>query len=164
MEARVKAISKRFSGSVSSSVRSNSKLRIDVVLGAEALTSYIGSVDIIRLEGIQIEASIGVYDREHGILQPLIIDIAVHTDFSEAASRDHIGETVDYDHLADLCTKVLGQEHHKLIETVAVKLASAVLERFSVVETTIRVSKPRAGEPLASVEVTRRRVSSASQS
>jgi dihydroneopterin aldolase len=111
--------------------------------------------DRIRLEGLQLDAEIGVYPHEHGVKQRLVIDVAVETDVREAARLDALERSIDYDALADACRAVCGQRHHRLIETVAERIAARVLETHGarVSRVSVRVAKPSAVPEAASVAV-----------
>ncbi len=106
---------------------------------------YGGSVaDRITLEGLFVQAGIGVYPHEHGIEQRLVIDVAVETDVREAARAGALGASVDYDAHARLCREVARSQHHDLIETVAEKIADRVLALPRVARVRVRVEKPGA--------------------
>lgn len=102
--------------------------------------------DVVRLEGIAVEAPIGVYAHERGILQRLEIDIAVETDIREAARTDDLRHAVDYDRLAAVAREVATVQHHALIETVAESIARRVLETLGPRSSRVfvRIKKPSA--------------------
>lgn len=115
--------------------------------------------DVIAVEGIEIDAEIGVYPHERGIRQALRIDLRLDTDVRHAAASDDLSETLDYDRAVAIACEVAGSGHHALIETVAEKLAARLLAELgpSLRAVWVRVGKPGA-VPRArtvAVEITR---------
>ncbi|MEL7370433.1 MAG: dihydroneopterin aldolase, partial [Myxococcota bacterium] len=116
-------------------------------------------IDRTSLTGLRIDASIGVYDFEYQIKQPLVIDVTVHSDLRRAAETDALEHAVDYDRIAKICRSVAGGQHHRLIETVAGRIADEVLQALSAVMTVdVSVAKPGAVPDAASVSVAIRRI------
>lgn len=115
------------------------------------------SVDVLRIEGIVLPASVGVYASEHGILQPLRFDLAFGVDARAAALRDELSDTIDYAAVRACVHEVVARGHVCLIEALAERVAREVRARFSLVGVRVRVTKidvPQAGAT-ASVEVVR---------
>ena len=103
-------------------------------------------MDRIELEGLAVDAPIGVYAHEHGVLQRLVIDVVVETDVRAAAASDRIDAAIDYDGIAKICRETATERHHQLIETVAEQIAERVLkaEAAKVTAVEVRVAKPGA--------------------
>jgi len=57
--------------------------------------------DVVFVKGLKIEAVIGVYDWERAITQPLLIDIALETDISQAAASDDVNHALSYKEVCD---------------------------------------------------------------
>lgn len=117
-------------------------------------------MDRVRLEGLVVEGSVGVYEFEHRIRQRLEIDVTADVDLEEAGTTDRLEAAIDYDRLASCCREVVGSRHHQLIETIAESIARRVLDddaRIDRVE--VRVAKPGAvpGARNVAVEVARHR-------
>lgn len=113
----------------------------------------------MRIEGLEVDAPIGVYAHEKGVLQKLIIDLALETDLERAAKSDALEHAIDYDRLAAIAKKSATEKHHALIETVAQKIAERVLAELGeqVSAVFVRVAKPSAvqGAKCAAVELWR---------
>jgi dihydroneopterin aldolase len=115
--------------------------------------------DRVRIEALEIDAPIGVYAHERGILQKLSIDVSIDCDLKPAGETDALEHAIDYDRIAALTTAIATEKHHALIETVAHEVASRILrelgERAYAVH--VRVAKPSAipGAKCAAVEVWR---------
>lgn len=115
--------------------------------------------DRVHVEGLELEASIGVYAHEKKILQKLIIDITVETDLDRAGKSDSLADAIDYDHLAAVARQASTERHHQLIETVAHEIATRILDdlRTKATAVFVRVKKPSAvpGAKYAAVEIWR---------
>lgn len=99
----------------------------------------------IELEQIRIRCIVGIHDFERVQEQSVGIDVAMETDFAEAAATEHIDATVDYSAVARELTELAVQRRFQLIETMAEEAAKLVLERFPRVSTVgITVHKPAA--------------------
>ena len=116
----------------------------------------------IILKGMRIFAYHGVtaLEREEG--QEFIIDLEISADIKAAAESDDLNLTIDYDQLYQHISKIVTGPPVKLIETLAMKIAGAVLDYSLMAQAvTVRVKKPSApidGElKWAGVEVNKRR-------
>ncbi len=102
-------------------------------------------MDRVRLEGLVLEAGVGVYDFERGIRQRLEVDVTAHIDLAPPGSTDDVADTLDYDGIAQLCRSVVEARHHDLIESIAAEIADGVLQGApAVVRVEVRVAKPGA--------------------
>ena len=100
------------------------------------------AVDRICLEGLELQAPIGVYDHEKGTTQRLIISVWIDCDVRSSARSDDLSDTVDYDTVAALCRDIVCLQHHQLIETVAECIATEVLADARAQAVRVRVEKP----------------------
>jgi 7,8-dihydroneopterin aldolase/epimerase/oxygenase len=115
-----------------------------------------GGTSRVYLRDHRIEADIGVYAEEKGVLQPLIVTIELALDVPRFVEEE-LGETADYTRLASFA-KDLGKDHIDLIETFAERLADRCLALPRVLEARIRIEKPKAvQDAMAGVEIRRRR-------
>lgn len=114
--------------------------------------------DRIRLEGLEVEAVVGVYPHEHLAPQRLILEVSVETNTREAGLTDTLGNTVDYDRIAQICRAVAAERLH-LIEAFAERVAALVLalDGARVQRVWVRVAKPQAvpGARTVAVEIER---------
>lgn len=111
-------------------------------------------MDRVELEGLVVEAAVGVYDFEHRIRQRLEIDVTAELDLSEAGRTDRLEAGLDYDGLARHCREVVAARHHQLIETIAESIAARVLRDPRIQRVRVRVAKPGAVPDARSVAVT----------
>lgn len=94
---------------------------------------------------------------ERKLGQTFTADLEVMLDTQRSAATDRIEDTVSYPILAKIARKILEGEPANLLETVAERIAAAILEEPSVVQVTVRVSKRPPLRDLAAftVEITR---------
>ena len=62
-------------------------------------------------------------------------------DTRSASETDKLTDTVNYTQVYMAVEEILSREHFSLLETIAERLASAVLERFKIKEVVVRVRK-----------------------
>lgn len=101
-------------------------------------------MDRIDLKGIEVYARHGVLQSEQERAQVFRADVTVFTDLSTAGETDDLSETIDYSELALEIREVVGSESHKLIETVAARVADAVMNHPRVEGTIVTIHKPDA--------------------
>ena len=94
---------------------------------------------------------------ERKLGQTFTADLEVVLDTQRAAASDSVDDTVSYPRLEEAARKVLEGEPANLLETVAERIASAILKQPAVVQVTVRVSKrpPIPNLDAFTVEITR---------
>ena len=100
--------------------------------------------DRIDLTGIEVYAKHGVLDREQEKAQVFRVDVVAFTDLALPGRTDDLSDALDYSTLALEVREVVGSESHKLIETVARRVAEAVLAHPQVTRTVVTIHKPNA--------------------
>ncbi len=104
----------------------------------------------------------GVSPEETKLGQRFSVDLMVELDLSKAGKSDDLTQSVNYADLYNTCKKVVEEETHKLVETVAERIAEDILVSFSLIEScTVKVIKPDPPIPgyydSVAVEITRGR-------
>lgn len=97
--------------------------------------------DIVFIEGLKVDTVIGVYDWEKTIQQTLQFDIEMRTDTRAAAQIDDLSKTVDYAVVAEDIIKLTRNNQSELIETVAEKVATQILQSHPVESVKIKLRK-----------------------
>ena len=94
---------------------------------------------------------------ERKLGQTFTVDLEITLDTQRAATSDRIDDTVSYPILEKIARKILEGEPANLLETVAERIAAAILEQPGVVEVKVRVSKrpPLPNLTTFAVEITR---------
>lgn len=102
-------------------------------------------MDVIRLVGMSFFGYHGVMPGERRRGQPFVVDVEMHLDLKEAATRDELALTVNYARVYRLVQEVVEGPPSHLIETLAERIAGESLSRFPAVQAvTVRVRKPHA--------------------
>jgi len=109
--------------------------------------------DMVFIEGLKIDAVIGIFDWERAITQPLLLDIQMLTDIKPAAATDDVTKAINYKAVCDDVTAWTQASKSGLLEHLAEHLAAQILENYDCEQVTIKVSKPTAISAAAAVGV-----------
>lgn len=101
-------------------------------------------LDEILLTGLTVFGRHGVFDFERRDGQEFTIDLKLGLPLKDAAASDDVADTVHYGELADKVAAIVAGEPVNLIETLAQRIADAVLEDERVKTVTVTVHKPHA--------------------
>lgn len=114
-------------------------------------------MDKVFIEGLVVDAFIGVYDWEHEQAQPLILDLEMQWNNAKPASTEQLSDALDYDALAKAVTQLIQERPRALIETVAEEVAALVLNQFGSQSVRVKIAKPQAvaNARQAAVEINR---------
>ena len=89
-------------------------------------------MDIVFLRALRIETTIGIYDWEKQIKQPVILDIEMASDIASGAATDRIEDALDYKAVSKRLKQFVGESRFGLVETLAERCAGIVREEFGV--------------------------------
>ena len=126
-------------------------------------------MDQIRLTGVRAVGKHGVLDFEHERAQTFVVDATLFLDLAPAGHSDDLHDTVDYGAIAKGIVAIIEGEHVDLIEKLADRIASMILEYPAVAQTQVTVHKPSApivvpfDDVSVTVERSRETASAASQ-
>jgi FolB domain-containing protein len=84
--------------------------------------------DVVELRGLRVSAIVGVLPEEREREQPLVVDIDFERPFREAAASDDLLGTTNYVDVLALAQAVIVEGHFLLLETLAHRVAQAVLD------------------------------------
>lgn len=98
-------------------------------------------MDIVYLNDLRIDTIIGIYDWERRTRQTVILDIEMGTDIKRAAETDSIENTLDYKAVAKRLFAYVGESEFNLVETLAERIATLLLEEFRVPWCRVRLNK-----------------------
>lgn len=101
-------------------------------------------MDKVFIEGLEIDALIGIYDWERRIRQTLRFDLEMAFDNRRPAASDDIADTLDYKAVSKRLIGFVSQSDCGLVETLAERCARIVLEEFDVAWLRLKLSKPGA--------------------
>jgi 7,8-dihydroneopterin aldolase/epimerase/oxygenase len=119
-------------------------------------------MDKIYVNRMEFYGYHGVFPEETRLGQRFAVDLAVGLSLEKAGLSDNLEESVNYGELFRVCKEVVEGDPFKLIEAVAEKIASRVLQEFPLImEVMVKVIKPDPPIPghyrSVAVEITRRR-------
>ena len=101
-------------------------------------------MDKVFIEGLEIEALIGIYDWERRIRQILVFDLEMGFDNRKPAASDNIEHTLNYKAVSKRLIEFVGSSDFGLVETLAERCAAIVLDEFGVQWLRLKLSKPGA--------------------
>ncbi len=97
--------------------------------------------DRILIHGIQFFGYHGVHEEERKLGQRFLVDVELGLDLREAGRSDDLAATVDYGRVYALVMAIGTREHFRLLEALASRIASSILEQMPVRQVTVRVTK-----------------------
>ena len=101
-------------------------------------------MDRLFLQEIVLSCAVGVTAAERRRRQALFVDLDLYFDASSAARSDDPRKTIDYRNVLESVQGIVAERQFKLIEAVADRLATGVLEQFAIERIRVRVVKPQA--------------------
>ncbi len=101
------------------------------------------------MEGLEFFAYHGFYDEEQKIGNKYAVDIAVTADFSEAARRDRLSATVNYEEIYHITANVM-QQPARLLEHIAHRIIQEIREKYPSVDS-VEVSVSKFNPPVGGV-------------
>ena len=116
--------------------------------------------DCIRIENLEVFAHHGVYPEEQRDGQKFYVNASLFTQTREAGQRDELSLSTNYGEVCHFIDAFLKEHTWKLIETVAERVAEALLlqyERILYLDLEIRKPSAPIGLPFESVSVRIRR-------
>jgi 7,8-dihydroneopterin aldolase/epimerase/oxygenase len=100
--------------------------------------------DRIFLHGLEIECIIGFIEWERRIKQKVVVDLEMPVDCARAAVNDDVVDTLDYKKVAKRTIAFVSESQFKLVETMAHRLALAILQEFGIPWVRLSINKPGA--------------------
>ncbi|GBC92409.1 Dihydroneopterin aldolase [bacterium HR15] len=119
-------------------------------------------MDQLFIEGIEFYGYHGVPDAEQQIGHRYRVDVVLELDMARAGRTDQLEDTVNYGEVARLILQLGTEQPVRLMETLAERFCTAILERFPMVQRVrVRIAKrlPPTGIIVeqAGVEISRER-------
>ena len=101
-------------------------------------------MDKVFIEGLQVEAVIGIHPWERGVREKLLLDVVMSFDNRVPAASDDIADTLNYKAVSKRLVEYVSQSDFGLVETLAERCAELVLREFNVDWLRLKLSKPGA--------------------
>ena len=89
-------------------------------------------MDIVFIRGLRIETTIGIYDWEKQIKQPVVLDLEMASDIARGAATDRIEDALDYKAVSKRLKQFVSESRFELVETLAERVAGIVRDEFGV--------------------------------
>ncbi|HMN23150.1 MAG: dihydroneopterin aldolase [Ignavibacteriaceae bacterium] len=112
--------------------------------------------NIIRIKGATFYGYHGVMSEEQSVGGKFEADVDMYTNFSEAAKKDSLQQTIDYHKVYKVLYHLALEHKYYLIEAVANKIAEELLITFTAIEkiaVRVRKNNPPLGGVVDCVEV-----------
>ncbi len=97
--------------------------------------------DRLIIERLEFQGYCGVSDAEREAPQPMALDLELSLDMTPAAATDDLVRTVDYIGVTERVLALAQTQRFHLLETMAERMAQAILSEFPVSEVTLWVRK-----------------------
>lgn len=98
-------------------------------------------MDVVFIEDLRIETTIGIYDWEKQIRQTVAFDIEMAFDNRVPAASDRIEDTLDYKAVSKRLKQFVGESRFELVETLAERCAEIIQREFGVAWLKLKLSK-----------------------
>jgi dihydroneopterin aldolase len=108
------------------------------------VSSSVIPQDRIYIEGLKINAKIGVYEWEKKVEQILFVDLQLAIDLAAAGQSDDLADTLDYAAIAERVQSLAVTKHYQLIEHYAEMLAATMFDMPQVAQVIVTIHKPAA--------------------
>lgn len=112
--------------------------------------------NIIRIKKATFYGYHGVRSEEQSVGGKFEADVDIYTDFSEAARKDSLNQTIDYHKVYSFMYHLALEQKYYLIEALAVKIADELLMKFPAIKKVavrVRKNNPPLGGVVDCVEV-----------
>jgi dihydroneopterin aldolase len=101
-------------------------------------------VRTITIEGLRVQAMVGVLPHEFHGPQPIVITLSIDLpDAPAIPARDEMSQVLDYRELRELAREEAERAHTHLLETLAGRIAERALALSGVATARVRVAKPQ---------------------
>ena len=109
--------------------------------------------DILSIEGLKVDTTIGVYKWEREVKQSVIIDLVLEIKNTNSAFQDSIESAVDYTAVSDVVSNLVQSSSYLLIESLAEAIAKQILKEFAIRKVRLKLSKPSAIQSASNVSI-----------
>ncbi len=97
--------------------------------------------DQICIRDLEVFYHVGVPDDERAEQQRLLLTLEIESDFTKAAAKDDLTQTIDYFAVTQRLLKLGEDREWKLIETLAVEIAELTRNEFRALSVMVEIKK-----------------------
>lgn len=105
---------------------------------------YPTEEDVIIIDGLRVDAIIGIDDWERVMTQAIIIDMALFTDVTDVAQTQDLSQGINYKAVCEQVSKWVQDKKFELLETLVEYVSKQLLDNWSISKVSIRAVKPNA--------------------
>jgi dihydroneopterin aldolase len=98
-------------------------------------------MDAIQIRDLRVETLIGIHKRERHVAQTVSIDLEIGLPGTAVFKSDKVADTIDYEQVALKIRALAADGHHRLVETLAERIARLLLEEFGAPWVKVSVAK-----------------------
>ena len=113
------------------------------ISGNQCLGKCEALKDKILLKNIILYAHLGVKKEEREVRQKISLDVELSFDLEEAAQRNDLEKTIDYEKVYNLIRERIEAKRYHLLEALAQDIAQEILRSFKIEEVLVRAKKPQ---------------------
>ncbi|MBO9131325.1 dihydroneopterin aldolase [Bacillus sp. 165] len=100
-------------------------------------------MDKIHIHEMEFYGYHGVFPEENKLGQRFKVDLTVELSLKRAGETDELEHSVNYGELYELCKMIVEGKPVKLVETLAEKIASIILDKYDLIRNcTVKIIKP----------------------
>lgn len=133
-----------FIGGVTAKYEGITKVFRHYIQKLQSLKNRHRSPDRVFVNGLVVNAIIGIFDFERKNKQRVIIDVDMLWDNLPASKSEDIHLALDYKEVSQAIEVLVVKSEFLLVETMAEGIAELLLKTFSVLGVKVRVTKPDA--------------------
>lgn len=98
-------------------------------------------MDIVFIRELRLEAWIGIYKYEKAARQTIELDLEIGLSGDTVFKTHKVGDTVDYASVVQRLKALLETEHFGLVETLADRIATMLLDEYQTPHVRVSVAK-----------------------
>jgi dihydroneopterin aldolase len=98
-------------------------------------------MDAILIRDLRVEALIGIHRRERHVMQTLSIDLDIGLPSPAVFASDRVADTIDYEQVALRIRALASEQHYRLVETFAERVATLLTGEFGAPWIKVSVAK-----------------------
>ena len=98
-------------------------------------------MDAILIRELRVEALIGIHRRERHVVQTLSLDLDIGLPSPAVFASDRVADTIDYEQVALRIRALAAEQHYRLVETFAERVATLLTGEFAAPWVKVSVAK-----------------------
>jgi len=99
-------------------------------------------MDKVFINGLKVDAVIGVFEWEKQVHQPLVFDLEMAWDIRQAAATDDLQFALNYAAVTEYVEHFVQSQQFELLESLIERMATGLMQEFGMPWLSIRVEKP----------------------